>query len=205
LKKTIRKSGASKNVLLIFIKNPILGQVKTRLASSVGDEEAMRIYKELLKHTRAVSLKLDATRVVCYSHFIDAEDSWLPQHFVPYLEEGDNLGTRMSNAFETAFQEGAEKVVVIGSDCPKISTEILGDAFKALTDHKMVIGPSMDGGYYLLGMSHYSPELFNNINWSTPSVFEETTKRAKQLQIQANILPTLSDVDYLEDWEKYGW
>lgn len=205
LKKIIRKDGASKNVLLIFIKNPILGQVKTRLASSVGNEEAMRIYMELLQHTQAVSLKLDAIRVVCYSHFIDSTDAWLANDFAPYLQEGDHLGARMSNAFETAFSEGAEKVVVIGSDCPQISTEILKNAFAALSNHEMVIGPSMDGGYYLLGMSRYFPQLFNHINWSTSSVFEETNRQAIQQNIQPAILPTLSDVDYIEDWKKYGW
>lgn len=204
-KARIGNHGANKNVLLIFVKNPILGQVKTRLASSVGDEEAMRIYMELLQHTRLVSTQLDVTRVVCYSHFIDLEDAWQSNDFDAYLQEGSNLGARMSNAFEAAFHEGAERVVVIGSDCPQISSAILQDAFDALLANEMVIGPSMDGGYYLLGMNRYVPQVFENIVWSTPNVFKETKERANEQNIHPVILPTLSDVDYIEDWEKYGW
>lgn len=199
-----RKNGAN-STLLVFIKNAIKGQVKTRLASSVGNEEALRIYHELLKHTREESQHLDCDKLVCYSHYIEKDDEWQQAGFIPYLQHGNNLGKRMSNAFEEAL-ESSEKVVIIGSDCPQISTAMLQTAFDALDNNKIVLGPSLDGGYYLLGMSEFFPLLFQDMAWSTDSVCQNTIQKAKDnYNVTPSMLPQLSDVDYIEDWKKYGW
>jgi rSAM/selenodomain-associated transferase 1 len=200
-----RKKDGANNTLLVFIKNPIKGQVKTRLASSVGNEEALRIYNELLNHTRKETSDLACNKLVCYSHYIEDNDEWQKAGFIPYLQHGDDLGERMSNAFDEAF-ENNHKVVIIGSDCPQMSTAMIQTAFDALSNNPIVVGPTFDGGYYLLGMSRFFPELFQNIEWSTDSVCQITIKKAKEIyQITPSMLARLSDVDYIEDWKKYGW
>ena len=196
---------AVNNTLLIFIKNPIKGQVKTRLASSVGNEEALRIYNELLSHTRKEVSNLACNKLVCYSHYIEEDDEWQKAGFIPYLQHGSDLGERMSNAFQEAFTNN-HKVVIIGSDCPQISTAIIQTAFDALGNNKIVLGPAFDGGYYLLGMSSFFPELFQDMEWSTDRVCQATIQKAKEIyQITPSMLDRLSDVDYIEDWKKYGW
>jgi hypothetical protein len=105
----------------------------------------------------------------------------------------------MSIAFKNAFQGGAPKVVLIGSDCAELTKDIIENAFQALEHSDVVIGPSFDGGYYLLGMSSFEPDLFENIAWSTPSVFEQTIAKAGQLHLSIAMLPRLNDIDTQED------
>lgn len=192
------------NTLLIFVKNPKKGQVKTRLAQTVGDDEALRIYLELLKHTRQLATQTKAVRQIHYSHFIDANDDWAIPVFEKHLQYGEDLGQRMAKAFQTAFQT-ASKVVIIGSDCASLTTEVIQQAFDALDTADFVVGPAQDGGYYLLGMSAYLPFVFDDIEWSTESVFTRTIEHINAHQKSYTLLPTLSDIDYEEDWKKYGW
>ncbi len=194
-----------KNALLIFIKNPIKGQAKTRLAATVGDEEALRIYKELLRHTRQIAQKTTTQRYLFYSHFIDNNDEWSNDSFNKKLQIDGDLGQKMAAGFQEAFNNQLEKVIIIGSDCASLTTDIVENAFKALEKTDFVIGPAEDGGYYLLGMRIFSPSLFENIEWSTPQVFTQTINRIKVLDNTYSLLPTLSDIDYEEDWKKYGW
>lgn len=194
----------SKQALLIFIKNPELGKAKTRLAKTVGNEKALRIYKELLRHTRDLSLQVEATRLLFYSSFVDAEDEWNNAAFQKQLQTGKELGERMTNAFRAAFQ-AHEKVVIIGSDCAALTAQIIQTAFQALDTKDFVIGPAMDGGYYLLGMRQPDISVFENIAWSTDQVFPTTMKRIQALDKTYALLPELSDIDYWEDWLKYGW
>ena len=190
--------------LLIFIKNPIKGKAKTRLAKTVGDDEALRIYVELLQHTRKIASKVEAERCVYYTYFIDTEDDWLPTLFKKYLQNGDGLGDRMAKGFKKAF-ETSEKVVIIGSDCASLTTEIIESAFIALEKHDFVIGPAEDGGYYLLGMSAFMPFVFDGVVWSSESVFNKTIENITTHQKTYHLLPVLSDIDTEEDWKKYGW
>ncbi len=192
------------NILLIFIKNPILGKAKTRIAKTVGDIEALRIYKELLNHTREISLKTSAQKHLYYSHFIDDKDEWTNTEFQKFLQRGKGLGERMKHGFLSAFSSG-NRVVIIGSDCPQINENILNKAFLLLEENDVVFGPSLDGGYYLLGMNSHYPELFEEIPWSTENVLELSLEKCKEMQLTTAFLPRLSDVDYIEDWKKYGW
>ncbi len=187
-----------KEVLLIFIKNPELGKAKTRIAKEVGDEKALSIYLELLEHTRNISRKLNADKWVCYSSFIDQEDEWRPP-FQKHLQGSGDLGQKMLQAFKEALSL-YNKALIIGSDCADISTTIIEQAFEALNEVDVVIGPAEDGGYYLLGMKQLIPNLFEHKHWSTESVFADTMKDIERLALSHHLLPILSDIDYYEDY-----
>jgi hypothetical protein len=191
------------NALIIFIRNPELGKVKTRLAKDLGPEEALRIYLKLLGHTRKVAQSVPVDRYLFYSHFVDREDSWPGSDFKKFPQASGDLGDRMLQAFDQALSD-SDAAVIVGSDCPGLNTAILETAFEQLKQHDFVIGPAMDGGYYLLGMKKMASSLFLNISWSTDQVFAETTGRMQALGATYYVLPTLSDIDYAADWEKYG-
>ena len=193
-----------KNALLIFIKNPELGKVKTRLARTVGDERALQIYQALLGHTRKIAMEIDADRLLFYSAFVDQQDEWKADFFDKQIQVAGALGTRMAEAFEGALKDH-EAAVIIGSDCASLSVEIVDQAFDALKNHDFVIGPAEDGGYYLIGMKAASPWVFEGIEWSTETVFSETIKKIEAQGQSYALLPTLSDIDFEEDWAKYGW
>lgn len=191
------------NVLLVFQKNPVLGKVKTRLAASVGDEKALQIYKALLNHTKEVVSKVNAQIHIYYSDHIIDQDIWENLQCVKHLQSGNDLGDRMANAFSKAFEISTiKKVVIIGTDCAELNKSILKDSFNALETSDFVIGPAVDGGYYLLGMREFNPVIFKQINWSTSTVFKSTMTKIQELGMDAFLLPTLSDVDTFQDWQK---
>ena len=192
--------------LLIMIKNPIPGKTKTRLAAEVGDGRALRMYGKLMRYTREQVLGVDGiTRYLHYSDYVDTDDDWSNRDFLKLVQVGEDLGARMAAAFDHAFVRGHDRVIIIGSDCPGLTAELLREAYTALTTHELVIGPAKDGGYYLLGMRHAHPELFRDMAWSTDSVCEETLSRARVRGLSVKQLPILVDVDHLSDWKGYGW
>lgn len=193
------------NTLLIFIKNPALGKVKTRIAETAGPERALQIYHELLRHTRELALGVAAQRLLFYSDFIDNKDNWSAADFQKLTQQGSDLGERMRQAFEQSFAMGATKAVIIGSDCALLTSERVETAFQKLEEFPFVIGPATDGGYYLLGMNIYTPEVFDNIEWSTEQVLPATLARIQALQKNYFLLPALPDIDYESDWEQHGW
>lgn len=187
--------------LLIFVKNPELGKVKTRLAKSIGDEEALQIYKYLLKYTHDVSKSLEVSRTVFYSNFIDENDIWEADQFSKHVQVPGDLGEKMKSAFNVAFENKlSERVVIIGSDCAELTRNDLVSAFEALELHDVVLGPAADGGYYLLGLKSFHPSLFDEINWSTSSVLNSTIEKAQKATLSIHLLRTLNDVDTIEDW-----
>ena len=189
-----------KNTLLIFIRNPQLGKVKTRLARSLGDEEALRIYHILLEKTRVTALACEADRFLFYSDFVDEQDDWSPALFQKKIQRSGDLGARMESAFHQAFESGSQKAIIIGSDCPELTGETLQQAFDLLDSADYVLGPVPDGGYYLLGMSTLEPSVFHNIEWSTETVRAKTIEKILALGKTFALLPMLSDVDTAEDW-----
>src|SRR5690606_6446954 len=154
----------NREALIIFVRNLIDGQVKTRLAETLGNEVAMDIYTQLLNKVHNTVQLLDTDKIVFYSDYIE-EDIWDKDVYKKQVQQGDSLGKRMENAFESSFAKGYQKLVIIGTDCPGIDEVILENAFAKLEEHDIVIGPAMDGGYYLLGMTKESPCLFQNIPW----------------------------------------
>ncbi len=193
----------SEHGLIIFIKNPELGKVKTRLAKDVGEEKALEIYKALLELTRKTTLQVSANRYLFY-HLRAKNDEWLEKDFTKRLQHGRDLGEKMSTAFAHVLHSN-NKVVIIGSDCPRISPDMINKAYACLDSNDLVIGPTYDGGYYLLGMKTLHSDIFQGIAWSTDKVFEQTIAKVEKLNLSFQILPKLSDVDYIEDWNKHGW
>ncbi len=191
------------DLLHIFIKNPRLGYVKTRLAATVGEEAALAIYLQLLDKTRQAALMSTSERWLWYSDHLGSDDGWSDAAFSKKIQHQGDLGERMAAAFEQGFANGANKAVIIGSDCPELDGGILQAAFDALDTHDCAIGPTPDGGYYLLGMRRFRPELFQDIAWSTEAVFSATLERMGQLGLECFQLPVLSDIDNQGDWEAY--
>lgn len=189
------------NALIIFTRNPELGKCKTRLANSIGDEEALKIYKDLLQHTANVSKKVNAKRFVFYSENIQQNDIWDNSYFKKKLQKGNDLGERMENAFQTLFSKGFKKVIIVGSDLLDLTENIIENAYLKLDVNDAVIGPAEDGGYYLLGMKTRSKKVFKNKDWGTETVYKNTEKDffGKSLYV----LETLNDIDYLEDLKPY--
>ncbi len=187
------------SLLIVFAKNPELGKVKTRLAKTIGDEKALMIYLKLLEHTHAIADKVFADKAVFYSNKVQDFDILDYYKFPKFLQKGDDLGDRMERAFGQAFSQQYEKVIIIGSDCMELNSDIIEDGFRALEDNNVVIGPALDGGYYLIGMDRHYPHLFKEKNWSTPDVFLDTLLDIKKLKLSYALLPTLSDVDEEKD------
>lgn len=192
-----------RNVLIIFIRNPELGKVKTRLAKDFGAEKTLEIYLTLLEKTRHSAGNTQAERWLFYSEFIPEKDDWPESHFIKKLQPSGDLGQRMQHAFQLAFNEGAEKVAIIGSDCPELSAGIIQQSFDVLDQADYALGPTFDGGYYLLSMKNTTPELFQDMPWSSAEVFSLTQARIHALNRKVELLPMLSDVDEREDWERY--
>jgi hypothetical protein len=188
------------NTLLIFIRNAQLGKVKTRLARTLGEEETLRIYLFLLGKTRQAALGIQAQRLLFYSDFIEKNDGWAEADFSKKIQTGGGLGERMEQAFRTTFEAGAQKAVIIGSDCPELTGEILKTAFESLGTADFVLGPTYDGGYYLLGMKALEPSLLRGIEWSTTTVRARTLEKIELLGKTCALLPTFADVDTEADW-----
>jgi len=190
-------------LLMIFVKNLIPGLVKTRLAEDIGIEKALDVYMELVNHTNRICQKVDANRGVYYSEYVELEDNWDDGVTQPHVQKGNTLGEKMQNAFDQAF-DSYSKVVIIGSDCYELSTKIINDAFTLLEENDVVIGPAKDGGFYLLGLSEYLPQLFEGREYSHSKVLEELLATVEELELSVHKLPTLSDIDTFEDLKASG-
>ncbi|MEP7253972.1 MAG: TIGR04282 family arsenosugar biosynthesis glycosyltransferase, partial [Ginsengibacter sp.] len=163
-----------KSALIIFVRNPVLGKVKSRLAATLGPEKALEIYKALLKHTRDISVDLFCDKFIFYEDFVNENDLWPNDVYKKYLQEGSDLGSRMEKAFKQLFDSRYEKVVIVGSDCYELSDNAIKNAFYLLSENDIVIGPASDGGYYLLGMKKFIPQLFEDKKWSSETVYIDT-------------------------------
>jgi len=191
--------------LIVFQKNPVLGKVKTRLAATLGKEKALEIYHYLLKKTYFQINKIEETTIfVYYSDYLEEPAARLSSVKIRHqVQQGDDLGERMKNAFKEVFSEGFNKIAIIGTDCPDISTSIIREAFAKLASFPIVFGPAKDGGYYLLGMNRIENSLFEEIPWSTSAVLKISAERLKEKNIPYQLLPMLSDIDNEEDWNAY--
>lgn len=188
-------------LLIVFAKNPEEGHVKTRLAESVGDKKALEVYRDLLDHTLEVAGGCDCNRELWFSRYIPEKSEWEAAGFQLQLQQGENLGVRMKKAFQQAFKNEYQKAVIIGSDCAELTSDILEHAFRELDKCDLAVGPSEDGGYYLLGMKRFHGELFKDISWSTDKVLQQTMERAEDLDLNFSLLPELNDVDNEADWQ----
>jgi uncharacterized protein len=195
--------------ILVFVRAPRLGGVKTRLAREVGDARALAVYRRLAEHTLAVAGRTGAAVCVHYApaEGIDEVREWLGAGASYRPQAEGDLGARLEAAFDTAFARGARRVVVVGSDLPALTAGLLRHTRDVLERRGAVIGPAHDGGYYLLGLTAARPRLFRAMAWSTRHVFAGTRSRLRAEGVEPVLLPTLRDVDYaadLPDWGGWG-
>lgn len=192
--------------LLLFAKSPIKGQVKTRLAAEVGEDFEVELYKCFVEDMISLIENIGVRSKLCFypANMKSTFSEWLGEQHCYRPQTGDNLGERLKNAFDSAFEEDFSKVVAIGSDSPDLPEEFLRLAFKELESHDAVIGPGSDGGYYLIGFSRTSflPVAFDGIAWSTSAVCKQTVEILKRHKLKIYLLPEWYDVDTRSDLEK---
>ncbi|MGA9382374.1 MAG: TIGR04282 family arsenosugar biosynthesis glycosyltransferase [Phormidium sp.] len=192
-----------KNCLIVFTRYPEPGKTKTRLIPVLGAEGAANLHRQLTE--TVITQVKELQDVLIEVHFTGGNQqlmqAWLGENLTYKQQSEGDLGRRMTTAFQTAFNNGIEKVVIIGSDCPALQSQLIEEAFAALFQHELVLGPATDGGYYLIGLKRLIPELFTGVNWGTSEVLHQTVEIAESLKLTVAYLTTLSDVDRPEDLE----
>ncbi len=187
----------SKNLILIFTRNPELGKCKTRLSKTIGDKNALIIYKKLLKHTEKIVRQVFADKAVYYSVKVRKNDLWDDVVYQKHQQNGEDLGVRMQNAFKNSFASGYQKVLIVGSDLYDLQPKHIIKAFKSLDTNDVVLGPAEDGGYYLLGIKKLHANIFENKQWGTETVRKDTLSNLTHQKVQ--LLEELNDIDVFED------
>lgn len=190
--------------LIIFIKNPVLGKVKTRLSASIGKEKALSVYQDLLAQCRKLTAPINGLKYLYYSDTI-ADDEWSTATYYKALQKGDDLGLRMLNAITETYAKGNAKIVLIGSDCFDLQASHIEKAYDLLDEVDVVFGPANDGGYYLIGMQKPIPALFENMAWSTEDVLSESITICKREKLKHALLEELVDLDTFEDLKLSGY
>ncbi len=203
---------SKEEAIIIFIKNPQLGKVKTRLAATVGNERALEIYHILMQHTKAVTNDLLAEKYLFYSTFVDEQDSWENEKYHKSIQyQGQDLGLKMAAAFTEIFQRNHRKALIIGSDCLELNQEVIKKGYEQLSHNEVVIGPANDGGYYLIGFNFQLigkrtekvlKAFFADKEWSHERVCQEAIEVCQQEHLNHFKLPTLTDVDEEKDYLK---
>jgi uncharacterized protein len=194
------------NCLIIFTRYPEPGKVKTRLIPALGDVGAATLHQRMAEHTLAQAKALRQNRNLSIEVWftggsIAQMQVWLGADVAYQLQPVGDLGDRMVSAFKSAFCKGHTAAVIVGTDCPDLSSALLKQSFEALERQELVLGPAIDGGYYLIGVRRFVPELFEGIAWSTAEVLEQTLEIAQQLDLAPVLLPYLSDIDRPQDLE----
>jgi len=188
-------------LLMTFTRNPELGKVKTRLAKGIGEKAALEVYIKLLEHTENVLQQINSDKYVWYSEAIQENDLWNHHSYQKKVQVGNDLGARMLHAFQDAFDNNYEKVIIIGSDLYDLQPKHIEEAIEALHTNDIVIGPAQDGGYYLLGMNTLHEKAFLPKNWGTETVLADTLNDLDTKKIK--LLETLNDIDHEEDLVPY--
>ena len=193
--------------LIVFAKAPVSGQVKTRLSPPLTPDEAASLHGSLVLDLleRCQSLK-GCDRILAGAPtpehpFFGAMKT---RFKIPVWDQvGNDLGARMAHTFQSALGSPYHSVLIVGTDIPGITVPLISTAFKSLQDHDVVVGPTVDGGYYLIGLRSPVPELFENMPWSTDSVFALTQEKITALGLSLKILPMLRDLDTVEDLQVF--
>ncbi|MDE3213430.1 MAG: TIGR04282 family arsenosugar biosynthesis glycosyltransferase [Bacteroidota bacterium] len=192
-----------KPALIIMVRNPVLGKVKSRLAASVGEERALQIYKYLLAYTHSQTRNLPLDKFVFYDQFIDTGDHWDNSRYRKRLQQGSALGEKMNYAFTEIFELGYGPVMMIGSDCPEISAKDILLGFESLVPNDFVLGPALDGGYYLIGMRTFYSQIMEHKKWGTSTVYQDTLEQIIAMHYTCHTLRVLGDVDEVGDLTRY--
>lgn len=190
--------------LIIFLKRPEPGRVKTRLAASIGSDAACRVYVELVDGLLSRFETLPGVELrVAPDDAVNSQTDWLRPGWFLSPQGSGGLGERLMRGFQTAFADGAKRVLAIGSDCPYVEIRHVRNALASLASSDVVIGPALDGGYWLIGMKRFRPEIFSGIDWSTEHVRSQTENQARKSGATVALLEPLEDVDDIESWERY--
>ena len=187
---------------IIFLRAPEKGTVKTRLAVSIDPEQVLELYKGFIHDTISAADPVSRLALYCWPpEKTQLITDWLKNKFKVFPQSGDNIGSKMANAFQELFDSGVKKAILIGTDIPDISQTIITQAFNELDRNDIVLAPAQDGGYYLIGFNNntYYPAVFEGINWSTPMVLQETLDIINKKNFRYYLLPELNDIDTLED------
>jgi uncharacterized protein len=194
-------------VLIILVKEPVPGKVKTRLALSVGSAAAASIYRKMAERIWRATASPEYVRWLmfapadagaCIKGWLPGADRYLPQ------AEGD-LGDRLADAFRNAFEAGAQSVIAVGTDVPDLSSGSICYAFGQLEAHPAVLGPSPDGGYWSIGLRRHCVQAFQGIPWSSPNTFLRTVQALSRCGLTPRCLESLQDVDNLEDLQAFPY
>lgn len=197
------------NILNIFAKYPRTGEVKTRLAKDTSPEFAVETYTQFVRKILQKTQTVNAMVQIWVGQKDDctAFDKLFQLNLASKAQSDGGLGTRMVASIETALKENASKIIIIGTDSPDLPQHIYQDAFDALDHKDCVIGPAIDGGYYLIGINAKATQknwhrLFSGIEWSTEYVFQQTLNQAKEAKITIHLLPEWYDIDTIDDLKK---
>ena len=187
-----------KRCLIVFAKEPTKGRVKTRLTPYLSESQCVKLYKAFLKDTINLANSIQcAQRIMAYD-CDTANPAYLKKiarGFLFYEQKGKNLGEKMHNAFQFAHEHNASKMVLMGSDFPTLPARFIEEAFRRLDTNDIVLGPSFDGGFYLIGLKRPHSALFNGIKWSTEGVLSHTVKNARILKQEVVKLDEWYDID----------
>ncbi len=189
--------------VILFVKLPEKGKVKSRLARDMDEDFVLRLYESMALDTIDMLKKGKAPFRICFfpPGALGRVKAWLGQEYSYMPQTGDDLGERMEQAFARVFSEGVTQALLIGSDIPGLNAAVIGEAFDSLLEHDSVIGPADDGGYYLIGFKRnsFEPSIFHDMIWSTDSVYRETVGRLGRKSRTIHVLPQCADVDTKED------
>jgi len=191
------------NLVIIFIKCPLMGTVKTRLSKTIGEKMAQELYKRFVLDIIASLEGIDIPFVIYYTMDSCEETmvNWIGKDYRYHVQEGNDLGGRIKNSFINAFSGGYENVVLIGSDSPDLPSSHIKNSFEFLRDDDVVIGPAIDGGYYLIGFraDTFAPFIFDGIEWSSGGEFRDTLNKLNEKSARVHILPEWYDIDRYAD------
>jgi len=192
--------------LQVFAREPVQGRVKTRLIPALGAPVATAVYRRLLEHTLLAAASANVDRIEIWLDREPESEAFrnrlAARGFAVHVQPDTDLGQRMLTALRDGLTR-ADQVVLVGSDCPSLDTAYIDQAFASLARHDAVIGPTVDGGYILIGMRHAEPSLFDEICWSTPQVLAQTCDRLRQLHLRWEALPDQRDIDEATDLEAF--
>lgn len=192
-----------KEQLIVFVKAPRPGLVKTRLAQEIGVEAACQAYSRLVAQVLANIVDIDSVQLRFSPDDSEKEiQCWVRAGWECRPQLSGDLGQRLNRAFVEGFETGFERVAVIGSDCPDVTSEDIQEAWQALDNFDLALGPAFDGGYWLIALKRSAPFLFQDMPWSTATVFDETLKRAGREGMRVRVLRRLRDVDTGADWAR---
>ncbi len=200
-------TGSKCSAVALFVRNPVPGRVKTRLARDIGDENACCFYKEMVKD---ILSSVASTNLPLYLFHDGINSSGLPREWIGaahavVAQQGDSIGERMAAAFDLLFSQNLQRVALIGSDIPGLDSQLLLEAFQALESDDAAIAPAVDGGYCLLALSKksYCNRIFQEIEWSTDRVLQRTLKRFDEAGLRVKLLAGRQDIDTAADLEAY--